>query len=260
MRKRLIAAVVVLFIATSFSGSGQLQSDGVIEKTPLIPIAAAFIETEKPSRLFDVYTMIEEKADKKHLILEQKINNKALVSSVKEEAEESAKKSVPEAALSSRSAKKLGERVAQEYLLIENADGQMIKSDITREAGIKAIDAYFEEKDAPLAGYGNIFVEVSQKVKLDWRLLPAISFRESTGGKELFRSYNPFGWGRENFDSFNEAIETVGRNLAGLDPDTSAYYKNKTVNGKLGTYNNVIETYPEEAWGIMRDIEEKVAQ
>jgi len=48
---------------------------------------------------------------------------------------------------------------------------------------------------------------------LDYRLLPAIATMESGGGKSLFRPYNAWGYGKYNFGSFDEGIETVGAGL-----------------------------------------------
>lgn len=146
------------------------------------------------------------------------------------------------------------------YLLIDCGNGNIIYSSIEKEDGILAIDSYFREKNLPLAGYGDVFINVSQKWRLDWRLLPAIAFRESTGGKFLFRPYNPFGWGRRTFSNFTEAINEVGRNLSGNDPDTKGFYYDKTMMQKLRIYNSELYTYPQEIWWIMGDIARQIVQ
>ncbi len=115
------------------------------------------------------------------------------------------------------------------------------------------IDAYYAKRGMPLEGYGEQFVKIADKYGLDWRLLPAIAVRESSGGKHLLNN-NPFGWGscRIKFAGFNEAIEEVGKNLAGADEDTARYYKGKTVYQILWAYNGtVIHSYPDEVIGIM---------
>ncbi len=142
-----------------------------------------------------------------------------------------------------------------QYLWIENDEEVMTLSGATEELGIAAINDYFERHNTPLAGYGEIFIRVSQKYRLDWRLLPAIAFKESTGGKFLFRPYNPFGWGRASFSSFEEAIEVVGKNLAGENPRTAGFYKGKSIKGKLHYYNSELEEYTDIIFWIMRDIE-----
>jgi hypothetical protein len=42
-------------------------------------------------------------------------------------------------------------------------------------------------------------VEISEHFGIDYRLIPAISIVESSGGKYCFKSYNPFGWGKSGF-------------------------------------------------------------
>ncbi len=119
------------------------------------------------------------------------------------------------------------------------------------------INSYFGTWDLPLAHHGAFMVEMADKYNLDWRLIPAIAMRESTGGK--FACYNnPFGWGscKIKFSSFEEAIETLARNLAGENPRTEMYYKGKSTEEKLHFYNGtVIKTYVREVVKIMDRIE-----
>ncbi|MBU0545943.1 glucosaminidase domain-containing protein [Patescibacteria group bacterium] len=115
------------------------------------------------------------------------------------------------------------------------------------------LDAYFAKRNMPLEGYGAKFVEVADKNGMDWKLLPAIAVRESSGGKRLMNN-NPFGWGscKIKFANFDEAIEEVGANLSGNDPDTAKYYKDKTVFQVLWAYNgSVMPSYPKEVMNIM---------
>lgn len=70
---------------------------------------------------------------------------------------------------------------------------------------------------SPLAEQAKTFISVADKYGLDWRLLPAITGMESTFGQFLIEdSFNPFGWGGGYiyFDSFEDGIDTVGRELA----------------------------------------------
>ncbi len=84
----------------------------------------------------------------------------------------------------------------------------------------KVLEAFFEDLGSPLKPNVKKFIEVADKYGLDYRLLPAISCMESTCGKRIIPgSYNPFGWGIHSnsyisFESFDEAIETVGKGLA----------------------------------------------
>ena len=117
----------------------------------------------------------------------------------------------------------------------------------------KRLDDYFDKRDMPLAGYGAMFVNVAQKCDLDWRLLPAIAVRESSGGKRLMNK-NPFGWGsaKIKFYNFEDAIETVSDNLCGFNSATAKYYKDKTISQQLWYYNgSVLPSYPREVMDIM---------
>lgn len=124
------------------------------------------------------------------------------------------------------------------------------------------IEAYFGTWDLPLAKHSAFLVEMADKYNLDWRLLPAIGMRETTGGK--FACYNnPFGWGscKIKFDTFEEAIETLARNLGGQNPRTEMYYKDKSTEEKLHFYNGtVIKTYVREVTKIMDRIENQTLE
>jgi len=91
------------------------------------------------------------------------------------------------------------------------------------------------------------------EVARDWRLLPAIAVRESSGGKQTCGN-NPFGWAscRAGFESVEKAIEIVGVNLCGLNSKTASYYSDKTTLQKLQSYNGSINpNYPAEVFSIM---------
>lgn len=118
---------------------------------------------------------------------------------------------------------------------------------------IDRLNSYFKERDMPLAGYGDEFLTAADKCDIDWRLVPAIGVRESSGGKHLLNN-NPFGWGsaKIKFKNFNEAIDVVTENLCGLDADTDQYYKDTTTYEKLWAYNGtVLHSYPKEVIAIM---------
>lgn len=123
----------------------------------------------------------------------------------------------------------------------------------------KNIDNYFATMNLPLAGYGKSFVETADKYDLDYRLLPAIAMRESTGGKQPCWNDkdNVFGWHscKTTFDSQELAIDKVGAHLAGEIKSTKYYYGNKSVWKKLRTYNSVIAPYPDQVISIMNKIE-----
>jgi len=128
------------------------------------------------------------------------------------------------------------------------------------KAEAEAIDAYFAEHNMPLAGMGMKMVLEAEKNDIDWRLLPAIAIRESTGGKNSCDKvkYNSFGWGscKIGFKSNEEAIETVAKNLGGNNPNTAHHYDNKTIKQILRAYNppSIVPRYAEQVMSIMKNI------
>ncbi len=135
---------------------------------------------------------------------------------------------------------------------------EVISVDDLRQQKADAIDSYFKDRSMPLEGTGMTFVLVAEKYGLDWRLLPAIGIRESSGGKAACGN-NPFGWGScklHNFSSYEQAIESLGKNLGGGNPKTARYYAGKTTMEKLYYYNGtVVPEYPDEVASIMKKIE-----
>ena len=123
-----------------------------------------------------------------------------------------------------------------------------------------AIDTYFKARNMPLAGMGMKMVLEAEINDIDWRLLPAIAIRESTGGKHACKkvTYNSFGWGscKIGFKSNEEAIETIAHNLGGNNPNTATHYNNKTIKQILRAYNppSIVPRYAEQVMSIMNDI------
>ncbi len=129
-----------------------------------------------------------------------------------------------------------------------------------RESKAAKIDAYYAKYDLPLAGHGMQMVMSAEKNNLDWRLLPAIAMRESTGCKFIIQSNkNCFGFGTAKYESFDQGIEIVGDHLGGAMPTTAKYYANKDIKGKLKAYNSVIPAYTTEIFSIMTKIEKTEA-
>ena len=129
-----------------------------------------------------------------------------------------------------------------------------------RKIKAESIDAYFKARNMPLSGLGMKMVLEAEKNDIDWRLLPAIAVRESTGGKHDCNkvSNNPFGWGscKIGFKSNEEAIETVARNLGGNNPNTAKHYDNKTTKQILQKYNppHIVPPYSQQVISIMKKI------
>jgi len=123
-----------------------------------------------------------------------------------------------------------------------------------------AIDNYFKARKMPLEGTGMKMVLEAEKNNLDWRLLPAIAVRESTGGKNACKKveFNSFGWGscKIGFESNEKAIEVVALNLGGNHPKTEKYYDNKTTKQILRAYNppSIVRRYAEQVMSIMNNI------
>ena len=136
---------------------------------------------------------------------------------------------------------------------------EIVSVEDVRKEHAEAINSFFKNRNMPLAGSGMTFVLVAEKYGLDWRLLPAIGVRESSGGKAAC-GYNAFGWGScklHNFNSYEEAIESLGKNLGGANKATSRYYAGKTTSEKLYYYNGSVEPpYTGEVIAIMGMINE----
>ena len=130
----------------------------------------------------------------------------------------------------------------------------------TLQAEADAINAYFKAYDMPLLGTGMKMAKEAEKNGLDWRLLPAIAIRESTGGKHDCKRVdnNHFGWGscKISFSSNDEAIETVAKNLGGNNPNTARHYEDKTTEQILRAYNPpyVVPRYVQQVMSIMKAI------
>ncbi|HUJ50435.1 MAG TPA: hypothetical protein VLW25_09550 [Bryobacteraceae bacterium] len=109
------------------------------------------------------------------------------------------------------------------------------------------LQQFFAARDCPLREMAADFLAAADVNALDWRLLPSISFIESSGGKD-YRNNNVFGWDTplQNFSSIREGIQYVAAQLASADR-----YKNKSLDGKLRTYNPN-PAYPHKVKAVMR--------
>jgi hypothetical protein len=79
---------------------------------------------------------------------------------------------------------------------------------------VAKIKAYLSERNAPLADYANEFVAAADKYGIDYRLVASISVIESEGGKNTFKPYNAWGWGKNGFSSWEEGIWKVSEGLS----------------------------------------------
>jgi hypothetical protein len=122
--------------------------------------------------------------------------------------------------------------------------------DHSRTVKVQKLEVFFGT--LPMQEYSYDFVDAADQYHLDWRLLPAISMVESTGGKHCRRgSNNPFGWGSGHikFNSYPEAIYSVARHLSEDRP-----YKGKSLHQKLRAYNPAHRTYPIKVTSMMRRV------
>lgn len=151
-------------------------------------------------------------------------------------------------------------------LMVQKQNPEVESSVITTQEEIilkkqgEAIDAYFAKHKLPLEGYGLKFATEAKKNEIDWRLLPAIAMRESTGGKHACKKVenSVFGYGscKMSFESIDKSIEIVSRSLGGNHPGTAHYYDGKTTLEILRKYNSVIPNYPNQVVKIMNSIDE----
>ena len=112
--------------------------------------------------------------------------------------------------------------------------GQFIRSPAPhQDARLEAIRGFFERTRCPASEYSQAFLDAADDSGLDWRLLPSISFVESTGGKAAPYN-NIFGWdnGQSRFSSPTAAIWGVARQLW-----QSKLYRDRSLNQLLAIYN-----------------------
>ena len=156
----------------------------------------------------------------------------------------------------------LGEEVIEGFKFPEAVLG--LNTDINTEESaiderILKIEAYYARHNLPLGDYAQEFVEAADRYDIDWRLVAAIGFIESTGGKFACQTadYSPFGWGscKIDFDSYEHAIDVVSKNLGGHNPNTAYFYKDKSLKEVLYAYNSVIPSYRQKILREMDKIE-----
>jgi len=121
--------------------------------------------------------------------------------------------------------------------------------DFRDDPRLSALRSFFLKADCPALHYSPIFLEAADHYGLDWRLLPSISYVESTGGK-FARNNNFFGWdsGKAHFDSPVQAIHRVGYRLS-----HSSRYKSKNLDRLLARYNPGAD-YAGKVKAVMRRI------
>jgi hypothetical protein len=121
--------------------------------------------------------------------------------------------------------------------------------DYRQDPRFDSLKKFFQKFQCPAWKYAHVFLEAADDYNLDWRLLPSLSYVESTGGKSA-RNNNIFGWnsGLAKFASPEAGIHTIGYRLA-----YSGRYKNKGLDELLMTYNPKAE-YVAMVKSVMRRI------
>ena len=131
------------------------------------------------------------------------------------------------------------------------------------EQKAKKIDAFFAERNLPMAGQGANLVAAAEKNDLPWTLIASIAVIESTGGREACPNdkFNVFGWGSchaDKFDSYNDAINTVAETISANRENTAKYYEGKSLTDILETYNGRANpSYVKNIKWVMDQIEQQ---
>jgi len=122
-------------------------------------------------------------------------------------------------------------------------------ADYRMDLRFRALRSFFEKFECPAVAYSREFLQAADDYKLDWRLLPSISYIETTCGRSAPNN-NLFGWdsGRAHFASPTESIFKVAYRLA-----YSRLYRDKSIDGILSTYNPLAE-YGPKVKSVMQQI------
>jgi len=115
---------------------------------------------------------------------------------------------------------------------------------------IALLERFFHIYRCPTPYHVSDYLRAADDNQLDYRLLPAISIRETRCGVEQVEN-NWWGFhnGLEGFPSVEDGIEFMAHRLA-----EHPYYKGKTLQEKLFVYNP-LPAYPGEVTRIMQQIE-----
>ena len=136
------------------------------------------------------------------------------------------------------------------------------QDEVIRNKKAQILNSFFAQNEAPLESYGMEFVLAAEKNNLDWRLLPAIAMRETTGGKHACKNpkapNNYFGWlsCKTGFSSIKTSIDFIAMTLSGNNPDGKYYTKGMTTEEILKKYNPdyIIPGYSKQVIQIMKMI------
>ena len=118
-----------------------------------------------------------------------------------------------------------------------------------KDQRLETLRSFFQQFGCPARDYAHVFLEASDAYNLDWRLLPSLSYVESTGGKAAHGN-NLFGWdnGKAHFPTPAAGIHEVGYQLS-----HASMYRTKDLNHLLATYNPS-GAYSQRVKSVMRQI------
>jgi hypothetical protein len=114
---------------------------------------------------------------------------------------------------------------------------------------IERLEKFFKIYHCPSPHHTSEYLRAADGYGLDYRLLPAVSIRETLCGMTERQQNNRWGYHREDFPSIEAGIDFLAQRLT-----QHPLYKGKTLQDKLFTYNP-FPAYPEEVKRIMRQIE-----
>ncbi len=125
------------------------------------------------------------------------------------------------------------------------------RADLMLDTRYERLEQFFENYHCLAPRHTREYIEAADRYGIDYRLLPAISVRETTCGLTQWRN-NYWGYhpGRQPFQTVEEGIDFVARQLG-----EGGFYRGKNLEEKLFTYNP-LPKYPKEVKSLMQEIEQ----
>lgn len=115
---------------------------------------------------------------------------------------------------------------------------------------VENLNQFFKSYKCPQPYRSEQYILIADKYELPYTLLPTLSIKESTCGKRVFRKNNYWGYGNVEFISVEQGMDHIANRLS-----NGQYYRGKSLDQKLRTYNSVNKNYSPEARSIMKQIE-----
>lgn len=131
--------------------------------------------------------------------------------------------------------------------LLSTAD---VLSSKTVDQRVLRLRSFFAAHRCPEPYHADEYVRAADAYSIDYRLLPAVSVRESTCGVYQHRN-NLWGWdsARTGFESVSRGIRFILSQLA-----WGRYYRGKSLDQKLHVYNPSPQ-YVQQVRELMREID-----